>query len=151
MDKSEFISKYNILKEQHQLPNLSELDKEFFVEYTMGNWRTIPENTLIFTMNLIMDYYIGWINFCHTLINGNPQSMILMREAEFFSNEEKKEIIKVMQNLTIISRKQTIINLKNEEKETAQFIKEIFESWKNIKPKLLKYADHSHKKWLEEK
>lgn len=151
MDKSQFIEKYNSLKEQHDLPDLSELDKEFFLDYTMSNWKSIPENTLIYTMNIMMDYYNSWINFCHSLINGNPQSMILMREAEFFSDEEKKEIIKVMQELTVTSRKQTIMNMKNEEKETAEFIKEIFESWKKIKPKLIKYAEHSYEKWTQEK
>lgn len=150
MNKGELVTTYEELQKKYDLPSFEIIDKEFFLSFAIAGWYDIPGNIPVYIMNRMMDYYNNWINFCHSLINGNPQSMILMREAEFFSDEDKKELIKVMTELTILSRKQTVINLKNEEKETVEFIKEIHNSWNKIKPTLLKFSEQSYAKWVEE-
>ena len=151
MEKNELIKKYCEFAKKNTLPEFKELDKEFFLSFPMSNIKDFPDNFHIYISNKISDYLNGWINFCHVLINGNPQSMILMKEAEFFDDTKKKEIIEVMRRLTILSRMQHIVNFKNDKKESAEFIKYVWSEWKKIKPKLLEYAQTSLDKWKTEK
>lgn len=150
MNKQELITEYEKLKTKYNLPDWKEIDREFFLSFAIASWHDIPENTAIFIANRIMDYYGSWINFCHSLINGNPQSMILMREAEFFSPENKKELIEVMTELTVFTRRQTVVNLKNTEQDAAEFIKAVCESWMKNKPTIMKFAELSYDNWVAE-
>lgn len=150
MNKKELIEKYDALRKEHNLPSWEEVDKEFFLSFAIAAWNDIPENTPIYVLNRMMDYCNSWINYCHLLINGSPQSMIFMREAEFFNDEEKRELISVMTSFTLLSRKQTLINLYDNSTKTAAFIKEVYDTWKELKPVILKFAEKSYAKWTEE-
>jgi hypothetical protein len=141
--------KYEALQDKYKLPKFDSLESEFHLGMYISDRKEIPENILLYLAGLMLEYLNGWVSYCHNFVMGNPQSMILMQESQFFSEEKKKEIIGVMTELTVISRHQSYLYIKNREKETAEFIKMAYEKWLAIKPKLLEYSKTNLEKWKE--
>jgi hypothetical protein len=140
---------YDPLVKKHALPTLAELESEFHISYYVNDVSDLPENVGFFIVAKMMEYTGSWISFLHNLVVGNSQSIIMMQETSFFSDEEKAEMTKVMTRLVLLTREQTLLNLDANEQSVAEFLKRIFTVWKECKHIVLKYAQLSKDRWVE--
>lgn len=145
-----FKADYKKLQEKYDLPSLDELNSEFeIVDHLISN-ETYTSYPLRYTRRFIVSIFYNWINYLHNFIMPNPQSAILIRESESFSEEQKLEVTKTIKEIMFINRLSTNLDLEMNEEEDAKFLRKYFDEWKNLKGKLLGFAKNNLDGWLQD-
>lgn len=145
-----FKEDYNKLGEKYDLPSLDELNSEFEIIDHMTTNNTMTSYPLRYTRRFIVSIFYNWINYLHNFIMPNPQSAILIRESESFSEEQKLEVTKAIKEIMFINRLSTNLDLEMSEEEDAKFLRKYFDEWKDLKKRLLKFAKVNLDGWLQD-
>ncbi len=136
---------YEKNREKHQLPEFKELDKEFEIG-------EIEETSYL--LRRIRKKIMGRVNcykeFLEKIINPETSNLEQLHEAGFFKEKERKEIEELFKRLTKLKVKNSLVNIKREEKEEAEFIKQIWQEWQEIKKELEKIAKKLEENWEKE-
>ena len=99
--------------------------------------RELPQNLLGAVRRRFTELVYSWINFLHSLIVPNPQSLIANKDAEAFGENEKDGVFRLMAVLTKITRESTGFEAKKGQgKEEAKFISESFRTYLKAKKEL---------------
>jgi len=123
--------------EKYKLPELKELDRELEIIDIISERRELPQNLLIVIRRRLTELIYSWINFLHSLVIPNQQSIIANKDAETFNEKEKDQIYKTMAVLTKITRESTSFEAeKGKYKEEAKFVTESFKKYIEIKKEL---------------
>ena len=87
-----FAGNYDKIKEKFSdLPSLDELNFEFEIKDAVVAQKIDPSFPLRYIRRHIVGIFYNWINYLHNFIMPNPQSAILIRESESFSDEQKQK------------------------------------------------------------
>ena len=132
---------------KYKLPSFKEINEDFFLQDFLNDRKFIPQQPLGFVRARIVETFGSWINFLHGFIMPNPQSAILMKDFECTNDDEKKEIIEMIQDMMISQRETIIVGLEKDEKKDAEFIKKYFKFWHKTKPGLIKVTKKSLDNW----
>ena len=82
----------------------------------------------------------------------NPESRLgSLHESSVFNDEEKKDVMKVYKNLHLYYRKTSYLEVSYDEKETADYIKEFFKEWQDMKPGLKAMLNRIKDSWKTDK
>jgi hypothetical protein len=131
--------------EKHQL-SYEELNNEFeLLDFFYS--KRVGDNFLRNIRRRFVEVMYNYITYLHNFIAPNPQSIIIMQEAEFFSDAEKDEMDSIMKKIMLINRMSMKLELKPDEKQDAEFIKKNLEEWKTLKPKIQKITDKLIESW----
>ena len=80
----------------------------------------------------------------------NPQNMANLAESDQFDEQEKKELIKIMNKSFELTSRNTLIGLKKDKKQEAKFIDDGVEFWKSeFKIKLQEIMKKINNYWKE--
>lgn len=141
---------YSKLANQFSLPSYEELDKDFELLYSRELFEI--SRPLVFIRRRICDK-IGWTcGMLQGLIQPNPGSMLSIEESSFFSKEEKQDsFVKILKDLMYYTRKSLDLDLESTNEEEAEFIKELYNKWIEIKPKIKKISQQLKEGWKNEK
>jgi hypothetical protein len=128
-----FEEDYETLKQKYSLPDFEALAEDFDIE-------KIAEKETLFLAReirrIINEKTTAYIHLFETLINPTSPPMFVFKILKNMSEEEKKEIQKFYK---ILSKSQIEImkldTIYSEENE-IKFIKEIYQTWQEIKPKI---------------
>jgi hypothetical protein len=134
---------------KHNL-DFEELDNEFEIIDAFYS-RKITGYFLRNTRRRIIEVLYSYINYLHNFVAPNPQSVILMQEAEFFSDEEKDEIDAVMKKIMLVNRMSIRLDLEPDEENDAEFIKQSLDEWKKLKPKIVEITNKLIENWKKNK
>ena len=150
LSREDFKKLYNYKARKYSLPPFEEIDNEFEIYDLFVSRRVPPTYIIKNTQRFIVERFWGAINFLHNFLFPNQQSLILMEESQKFTEEEKEQISELMKKLTIIARKGAAIDIKNNEKEIAGYINELYKEWLNLKKDITEIADKNLAKWKSE-
>jgi hypothetical protein len=145
----EFEEKFEKLKKEIGFSTqLEELDKEFFIKDAVAKDKFLSQKLSRQICYRIVEAFVSWNDYLHSLIMPNPQNMLNMSESKIFSQEEKKEMMGLMKMAMEISSRNGLIGLKHDKKMEAQFIDDSFDIWsKKFKPKVTKIMEKINKEW----
>src|SRR3989344_6168228 len=86
----------------------------------------------------IIEVYNSWLNYLHSLIMPNQNSMISIMESKILDDKERKNVGELIKRVMIIISKNSLINLKGNKKEEAEFIDYCVNFWvKEFNPSLI--------------
>jgi hypothetical protein len=139
------------LIESYKLPNLEALDREIEIVDLLSERREMPQDMISTIRRRFTEAIYSWINFVHSLIIPNPQSIISNKDAEAFSDKEKEDIYKIMAVLAGMTRESTSFEAKKgKAKEEAKFISDNFPKYLEIKKDLAKLNEKIAAYWQKE-
>lgn len=137
--------------EKYGLPELSLVDKEIEIIDLLSERRELPQNMLSLIRRRFTDVIYGWINFLHSFIVPNPQSLIVNKDAEAFDEKEKEDIYKQMTLLAKMTRESARFEIKKkDEKAEAKFINDNFKKYMDMKPKFEEFNKKVIDFWQKE-
>ena len=109
--------------------------------------KRITEHYLRNIRRRIVEVFYSYINYLHNFIAPTPQSVILMQEAEFFTDADKDEIDSIMKKIMLINRLSIKLELEPDPEKDVEFIKKNWGEWKSLKPKILKITNKLIESW----
>ncbi len=128
--------------------SLEELDNAFFIKDFILKEGFISERLSRQINYKIVDTYMGWNEYFHSLIMPNPQNMLNISESKIFSKEEKKEIVEMMKKIMQISSKNNLILITKDKKGEGKFLDEGLEFWESeFKEKIARIMKKINKEW----
>lgn len=127
---------------------LQDIDEIFYIKDAILKDGFVSENIDRQICSRIIETYMGWTNYLHSLIVPNPQNILNISESRIFNSEEKKEINNMMKKAMEISSKNSWIGLTKNKQEEARFIDEAVNNWKNnFGIKLIKILEKVKGEW----
>ena len=145
--KQEITAEYNLLKEKYGLPDFDKLNDEFEIYNNFIGATDIPEFLLRNIRRRMVEKFYSWINYLHNFIFANQQSLILMNEYQQFSDEEREEIIMIINKIMFINRLSVKLEVHHKEEEDALFIKKYFDEWPMLKEQLMQITSKNIEGW----
>ena len=136
--------KYNELKEKYSLPDFGEINPIFSI-YKIEN-----ED---FLLKQIRKKIIGkTISMSEILENFLHPDTILsdIYECKVFSDSERDRIFKLYKKLKILEKESIELSLEPDEKMEAEFIKNVWNSWDDIKQEMLFFIRKVKEFWKNE-
>jgi len=127
---------------------LQDIDEIFYIKDAILKDGFVSENIDRQICSRIIETYMGWTNYLHSLIVPNPQNILNISESRIFNSEEKKEINNMMKKAMEIISKNNWIGLTKNKQEEARFIDEAVNNWKNnFGIKLIKILEKVKGEW----
>lgn len=137
-----------IKKELGFKSSLEDLDKIFFIKDYILGVKYVSEALSRQICRRISETYYSWVEHLHGLIFPNPGNLLAMTESRAFSDEEKKEISRLISKTMALVSKNSLIGLTKDKKQEAKFIDNAVEFWdKEFKPKLVVMLKKISQKW----
>ncbi|MBI4141475.1 hypothetical protein HY484_00960 [Candidatus Woesearchaeota archaeon] len=137
-------SSYDVLKKKYSLTDFNVLDAEFEISSVEGDsWilknvcKKIRER-----LELVIDVF-------ERILQPDTNSYANMYECKFFTGSEKDAILSLFKHIMHSYRELLELELLNDEKSYAQFIKEFFAEWLQIKKSLLPFVGKLKLAWKE--
>ena len=140
---------YNALARKHKIKtSFDTLDDLYFVKDVILKERYISTQLLRFICKRIVDFYMSWAGYLHSLLLPNPNSMINVTEHNMFDEEEKDKITELMNTILAFTSENNHLLLIKDSKADAAFIDESVVFWKKTAfPELKKLMKEIHNQW----
>lgn len=98
----------------------------------------------------IVDTFMSWNGYLHSLIFPSPGNMISMTESKLFNDNEKKEISKLMSESMGLVSTNTLVGITKDQEKEKWFIDNSVNFWNKIfKPGLEKIMKKINEEWLK--
>jgi len=155
MDKQELLQEMKKKFEQTKQElgfnvTLEDLERIFYISDGVLNSDFISENFSRQLSSRIVDTYMNWNNYLHSLIMPNPQSMINMHESKMFADKRQDIINLITKAMALVSRN-TKTGLTKDKKQEAEFIDDSVKFWDEIfKPSLVKILEKVVNDWKKD-
>ncbi|MBU3941569.1 MAG: hypothetical protein KKF74_01520 [Nanoarchaeota archaeon] len=136
--------KYNELKDKYSLPDFDEINPIFSI-YKIEN-----ED---FLLKQIRKKIIGKTTSMSEILENflHPDTTLSdIYECKVFSDLERDRIFKLYKNLKILEKESIELSLEPDEKTEAEFIKNVWNSWDNIKQEMLFFIRKVKEFWKSE-
>lgn len=147
VDKQTIVGEYEEYRKKYDLPEFEKLNEEFEVFNGLLNTFEKPEFLLRNIRRRMVDRFYTWINYLHNFIYANQQSLILMNEFQQFSDEEKQEIIMIVNKIMFINRLSVKLEVNHDDGENAQFINKYYYEWNTLKQQLMDITSKNISGW----
>lgn len=136
-------------KERNLNISLDDIDNIFFLRDFIqkeGYVSTKIGRTICYR---ITETYYSWIGYIHRLIIPNPNSIIETKESKVIENKEK--LLEIINKMTELSSRNTLIGIKKDTVAEAQFIEDAVSLWKTVSPELIQILEQINAMWKTEK
>jgi hypothetical protein len=143
--------RYDSYQKKYDLPSFEAFDKEFELIDYIQRLDFIPHQFLAFVRRMMVDKFFGWVNYLHTFVQPSTHSAVSMHEHAQMSDEQREQITQMVQKLMFYNRSSIAYDLEDDEVKDGTFIKESFELWAQVKPKLKTVVAWNVQAWKEEK
>lgn len=121
---------YNISTKKYNLPSFQELNENFEID-------KIDKQTdclIRLIRKVMMEKIVNSLGFLEFLMNPMNAPRIYLGYARTMAQEDKKEVEKIYTVLGELSIASLNLEIDYSEKEEAELIKKIYETWNSIKP-----------------
>ena len=126
---------YEKLVKKYGLPRYDSLNSEFELLYI--NEIAEVSYVLRFVRRRINDKIAWACNMIQSLLQPNPGSLINLQESNFLNGDDKKKMSTILKDLMQHERTSLLLDLDNNEKADAEYIKTSFNKWLKVKPELI--------------
>lgn len=128
----ELKEKYEDLKKDYNIKSdLGEVNKCFSIIHVILSQGFVSEDLLSQIGNRISDFFMNWSNYLHSLVLPNPHNMINVNENKFLSEDDRKEILKLISKSMVYASRNTLLGLKRSAEEDAKYLDDSVNFWKN--------------------
>ncbi len=143
--EKDMIKEYELLKKKYNLPELKELDREFFIGKLEDT--TLPLRCLIHKILERTDLVYKTLS---DIVQPSESSLSSMYEAEVFSDDEKKRVFELMKKLAYLHRDLIIKDFEYSDDTAAAAINKVFKEWKAMKKDVLGILERLRDSWNNE-
>ncbi|MBU3907313.1 MAG: hypothetical protein KKA64_03625 [Nanoarchaeota archaeon] len=134
---AELKKEYEILQKKHNLPSFKELNEEFSVEKVTE----VETDYLLREMRrYIADKISNYMRLVETMLNPVNAPMSVFSMIKTLGTSDKKLLLEAYKKMVEIEIKLMKIDIEYSEKGEAEFIKFVFDSWQEIKKKIIDVA-----------
>lgn len=146
---AEFEKKFEELRKNSGFEaTIEELDNSFYIRDAVSKDGFLSTRLMRQICYRIVENYMGWNDYLHSLIMPNPQNILNMSESKVFNSDEKKEMTELMKIAMELSSRNGLNGLKKDAKAEAEFVDESLLVWENrFKPKLIEIMTKINKEW----
>ncbi|MBI3623795.1 hypothetical protein HY212_06990 [Candidatus Pacearchaeota archaeon] len=147
----ELEDKFSKMKKELGLKtSLDDLDRNFYLKDYILKEGFISENLIRQVSYRIVETFMSWNEYLHSLIMPNPQNMLNLSESKVLSQEDKKEITELIKKGMEIGSRNSVINLSRNKKQETMLIEDAVKLWETeFKPELSKIMTKINKEWKE--
>ena len=97
----------------------------------------------------IVNTYMSWSNYLHGLVMPNPNYMVNMAESQMFTDDDRQEIINLMNQILALVSLNSVLTLENDTRAESKFIDESVKFWKKtFQPKVMVFMKKVNKEWM---
>lgn len=142
----DFKVQYEKVKEKHVLPSFKDLNEDFQIE------KISEEETELILREIrkfMADKFSSYIRFLEALLHPTNSPMFVFSIIKTMTKEDKEILSGVYKKLAKIEFSLVELDIQYNEEKEAEFIKENFELWQELKKDLLGFVDNIKKKWDE--
>jgi len=146
-DKSELEEmkkKYQGLQKKYNLPDFEKLNKDFQIEKAAESETDFLIREI---RKFVGDKMMNYFKFIESLLNPVNSPMFVFSIIKLIDSEEKKKLSEIYKELMKKEVKFIELDLEFDEKREAEFIKESYYSWQEIKKDILKIIENINRKW----
>ena len=111
--------------------NFEKIDEIFFIKDMVLKEGFVSERLSRRICHRIVETFMDWNGYLHSLVMPNPQNMLNLMESKLFNQEEKKDIMELMKKIMEISSRNSVIALKKDKHGEAKFIDDAVSFWNN--------------------
>jgi hypothetical protein len=135
---------YKKVQSKYNLPSFVELNKDFNVEKIAE----IQTDFLIREVRKFMaDRFSNYLRFVEALLNPANAPMFVFSIVKSISNEEKNKLTEIYKKLAQIEVEIIELDLEFIEDKEAEFVKNSYKTWQEIKSELLEIIKIIKKNW----
>lgn len=145
MTETDVKGDYEKLQKKYRLPDYEYINSDFEISSIEQKKFLLRE-----IRRKMFNKFDGIKELLELIILPDTNSFSSMYETKLFDEEEKNQIYNIYRTLMMIDRLATIVNLKSNEKEDAEFILNALEEWKKIKIQLLPFLEKLKNNWMKE-
>ena len=137
-------SAYDVLKKKYGLPDFQALDADFEISSIESDSWVLKNvgKKILERLELVIDVV-------ERILQPDTNSYANMYECKFFTGAEKDALFALFKHIMHCYRALFELDLLNDEKAHAQFIKEFFVEWQQIKKSLLPFTSKLKSVWKE--
>lgn len=135
---------YEKLRKRHNLPSFKELNEDFQIEKAA---ETETEILIREVRRFVGDKLMNYMRFIESLLNPVNVPMFIFSIIKLIDAEEKKRLSEIYKKLMKKEIKFIELDLEFDEEKEAQFIKDSYELWQEMKKDMLKVMDKINKRW----
>jgi len=141
-EEKDMAKEYEVLKKKYYLPELAELDKEFYIG-------KLEDTTFI--LRSILGKMMARAELVFKTLSDVVQpaenSLATMCEAEVFTDDEKKRIFELMKRLAYLHRDMIIKDYEYTDDGAAVLILKVTKEWKDMKKEIVKIFEKLRDSW----
>ncbi|MBW2978251.1 hypothetical protein KY331_05375 [Candidatus Woesearchaeota archaeon] len=132
------------LLKKYKLPSFKELDDEFEIS-------TIEKKEFFLReiRRKIAEKIEAYGKLFESVLQIEP-TIITLNELTAFSESDKEELYKIFRKLMVIDRGSIETSIDENDKKTAEFIKNTCKEWQDLKKELLPFVQKLKKSWMKE-
>ncbi len=143
-DLGNLIKEYKKIQNKHGLPDFGKLNEDFQIE-KIAEFKTM---LLIREIRKFMaDKFSNYLKFIEEILHPVSSQMFVFSIIKSLSSEEKTKLTEIYKKLVKIEVGLIELDLEFFEKKEADFIKETYILWQEIKKEILCVLDKIKKNW----
>ena len=146
-----FEEQFGLMKKQLGFKSsLQEIDDIFFLKDIVLKEGFVSPKLSRMVCSRIVELFMSWAGYLHSLVMPNPGSMINVSESQMFPDKEKEDIMQLISKIMVLASRNSMVSLTKDKKNDAKFIDDSVALWKEINPKLQQIIRHVNEGWDEQ-
>jgi len=109
--------------------NLEDLDKIFFLRDSILKEKYVSANLSRQVCGRIVETYMSWVNYLHSVIAPNPAYLVSINESSAFSERERENMARLISKLMSVVTKNTLVGITKDKAKEAEFIDGAVKFW----------------------
>jgi len=135
---------YKELQAKHNLPNFEELNEDFNIEKVVE----VETDLLIREIRkFLADKFSNYMRFVEAILNPVNVQMFVFSMIKSMDNEEKEKLTEIYKKLSKNEIDLIELDVQYSEEKEAEFVKDSFKMWQDIKKDLLEIIEKIKKNW----
>lgn len=155
MDQDKLLQKleqdFEVARRQVKLKaSIADISRIFPLKDVILKEAHVPTDLINAISRKTIEILHNWAGYIHGLIVPNPQNILSISEAQFFSDDEKKDFYGLLNKIMELSSRNSLAMLKNSDVDNAKVIDDSIEFWeKELSPKLQQVMSKVNKEWIK--
>ena len=129
------------------LPELNEIDYEWDILDSVGREGVFPKRVVRYTRWFIIRAINSWAGYLHEFILPNQQNAVSMEEFNYFTDEQKQEVVGILNWIMYRLRCVNAVQLAEDDDASAKLTAQMYTEWKEKKQLLRKVVDLNAQVW----
>jgi hypothetical protein len=138
----EIEKEYSKISKKYKLPKFKDINEEFEIS-SLEDKNFLLRNIL----RKIIEKLEFYVDLLGNLLQPDAASLSSMHELRFFTDEDKSAMYKLFKRMMKANRNIIELVLENDEKVQADFLKNFFTEWVNMKKELLTLVKKMRDSW----